>query len=167
MTFPWGSPFEGNLFEVLEPGKAELVKKNDEMVTLKAGLWKKLRAWGIDDLERAWVIRNGIDQEILRLDNPEKKALFRPIRDIRHNQLWLALHKPELRPPVDPEATPEENARVAKLYVDNSARAIRDAVANLNNQFEWFNKPDKATRRGGSHIFADMYSVLRAITGES
>lgn len=168
-THPYtpGTPFEGNLFEVLEPGKAELVKRKDEVATSNAGLWRKLRRWGIDNLEQAWAIRNGIDHEIHRLDNPEKKVLYRPLDDIKQNQLWLALHKPELRPPVDAEATPEENAKVAKLFVNNSARAIRDAVANLNMKFDWFRKPDEATRRGGTDMFADMYDVLRAVTGHS
>jgi hypothetical protein len=156
--------FEGNLFEIFEPGKAETVKKNDEMVTTNADLWRTLRRWGIENLGQAWAIRNGIEREVLRYDDRDKKALYRPIEGEDHNQLWLVLHKPDLRP-ADPDATPEQNSNAAKLFVSNSARAVRDTVTNLKAECEWFRQPPEANRRGGTGKFADMYHVLRAVTG--
>lgn len=168
-THPYtpGNPFEGNLFEVFEPGKAELVKMKDEMVSSNAEMWRQFRRWGVRDMDQAWAIRTGFEREVLRCEDRDKKALYRPIKDVQRNQLWLALNDPEHRPPADPDATPEENAKAARLFVANSARAVRDALANLKAEFGWFDPPTEATRRGATDKVATFYQTLRSATGHS
>jgi hypothetical protein len=65
-------PFNGDLFEVFE-GKAQQVKKNDQVATAHATLWKLLRRWCVDTVDRARLVRHEIEREVDVLDNPTRK----------------------------------------------------------------------------------------------
>jgi hypothetical protein len=93
-----GVPFTGDVFEVFEAGKAQQVKKNDQVATAHATLWKLLRRWGIDTVDRARLVRHEIERELDLLEDPAKKAIYRPIPGVDHNQLWLVLHDGDARP---------------------------------------------------------------------
>jgi hypothetical protein len=115
------------------------------------------------------VIRREIEHEVDVLENPAKKAMYRPIPgdDHKHNQLWLVLHDPDVRPPVDPNKTEEENHDADKVFVANGARAVRDLVKRLESTFEWFRQPEDLKRRGAQRHFARLYEALRAVTRNS
>lgn len=94
-----GQPFTGDLFEVFQPGKARLVRENDQLAVANDIVWKRLRRWGVNDIEQARTIRWEIDTELDTLENRNKRAMYRPIPGNDHNQLWLVLHDPTPVPP--------------------------------------------------------------------
>lgn len=162
-----GVPFTGNVFEVFEPGKAQLVKKNDQLAVAHATLRKRLRRWGVDDIERARLLRREIEHEVDALEKPGKRAMYRPIPGIHRNRLWLVLHDTDARPPADANKTEEENHKTEELYVANGARAVRTLVERLEFTFEWFRQPEDTKARGAQNHFAQLYDALRIITRTS
>ena len=162
-----GVPFTGDVFEVFEVGKAQQVRENDQVATAHAVLWKLLRRWGADTVDRARLARHEIEREVDMLDNPAKKAMYRPIPGIDHNQLWLVLHDTDARPPADPNKTEEENRDADSRFVANGARAVRVLVERLESTFEWFREPEELKRRGAQRHFARLYEALRTVTRRS
>jgi hypothetical protein len=160
-------PFTGKIFEIFQPGMAQLVKENDQVAANNVALWKRLRRWGVDSKDRAQVIRDEIEREVDLLENPGKRAMYRPIPGNDHNQLWLVLHDTGARPPADPDKTDEENHEDADKFVANSARAVRDLVKRLESTYEWFRQPEDVKRRGAQRHFARLYDTLRNVTGRS
>lgn len=158
-----GMPFTGQIFEVFEPGKAQRVKENDQIAANNVVLWKKLRRWGVDSGDRAQLIRDETEREVDALEDPGKRAMYRPIPGRDHNQLWLVLHDTGARPPIDPDKTTEENHEAAEKFVANSARAVRNLVKRLEETYEWFRQPEDLKRRGAQHHFARLYQALRNV----
>jgi hypothetical protein len=162
-----GVPFTGNVFEIFEPGKAEQVKDNDRAAATQINHWKRLRRWGIDTIDRARTIRDEIEHEVHRLEDPGKRAMYRPIPTEDHNQLWLVLHKTNTRPPANPNKTDEENHKTGELFVANGARAVRKLVERLEDTYDWFRQPEDLKVRGAQEHFARLYNILRTITRHS
>lgn len=160
-------PFNGDVFEVFEAGKAQQVKENDQVATAHATLWKLLRRWGVDTVDRARLVRHEIEREVDVLENPAKKAMYRPIRGVDHNQLWLVLHDGDARPPADPNKTKKENHDADTKFVANGARAVRDLVERLESTFEWFRQPEDLKRKYAQRHFARLYGALRTVTRQS
>jgi hypothetical protein len=162
-----GVTFTGDVFEVFEAGKAQQVKENDQVAATNAVVWKRLRRWGVDTVDRARIIRHEVEDEVDLLEDPRKKAMYRPHSEIDHNQLWLVLHDTEARPPADPNKTDEENHDANKLFVANGARAVRGLVERLESTYEWFREPNDVKRRGAQLHFARLYEALRTVTRNS
>lgn len=160
-------PPTGKIFEILKPGMAQLAKKNDRVAANNISHWRRLRLWGIESKDQAQVIRYEIEREVDLLENPGKRAMYRPIPGKAHNQLWLVLHDTDARPPANPHKTDKENHEDADKFVANSARAVRDLVNRLESTYEWFRQPEDMKRRGAQRHFARLYDILRTVSVHS
>jgi hypothetical protein len=98
------------------------------------------------------------------LEDPAKKAIYRPSPGVDHNQLWLVLHDGDARPPADPNKIEKENHDAETNFVANGARVVRDLVKRLESSFEWFRQPEELKRRNARRHFARLYDALRTVT---
>jgi hypothetical protein len=130
-------------------------------------VWRLLRRWGITTTDLARSVRWEIEHELDILENPAKRAMYRPISGIEHNQLWLVLNKPHARPARDPNHTDEDHQAAQGRFVANGARAVRDLVERLEGTFEDFKQPEDLKRTGAQRQFAKLYDALRSVTSTS
>lgn len=162
-----GLPLTTDPFMVLQPGKAQQLKQRDQIAATSALLWRYVNRWGVTTLEQARQLRPAIDHEVDILETPTKRAMYRPLPDVEHNQLWLVLHDLDARPAADPILTEEESRAAADKFVGTGARAVRDAVAHLEAQFPWFSEPESIKRKHAQRHFNRLYHALWALTNNS
>lgn len=167
-AFIAGVPFTGDLFAVFQPGMAQ-IKTTDQIAATVADIWRRLRPWGIDTVEKVRVIKAAVDQCRDQLDHDTKKpAMHRPIPDVDMNRLDLVLFRPKVLLPAEPDSTDDERASAAENFRANGARVVRELVEALERDYEWYHRPrDKAGKKFAQVRFAEMYKLLRAIASMS
>ncbi|GAB1512559.1 SAV_2336 N-terminal domain-related protein [Actinophytocola sp. KF-1] len=140
------------------------VNETDRITSTHGALWQFLRRWGITTQQQARTALNAIEREVDSFEDPRKPALYRPIRGVEHNQLWLVLHEGSTRPAADPDRTDDENTANKQRFVANSARAVREAVKHLEVEFGWFRQPEDLKHRDTQRHFGQLYDALRTVT---
>jgi hypothetical protein len=166
-SFTPDTPFTADLFEVYQPGSAQS-KTKDQVAVARASNWRQLTAWGIDTVEFARVIKRAIDKRRDELDDPNKRAMYRPIPDIDMNRLDLVLFRPDATPPADPGSTVDERKKALDTFRDNGARAVRVLVDEMEKAHPPFARPPaKAGRRDAQPAFTKLYQLLRVVTSSS
>lgn len=134
----------------------------------KADLWWRLNTWGIDTVEKARAVKDAVDAHRERLEDPRKRALYRPIPGINLNRLDLLLFHPDVSPPADRTSSEKENRVVRETFTANGARVVRDVISRLTDAFPSFARPTQSTgRKGAQQEFAKLYASLRVVTSDS
>lgn len=167
-AFVAGVPFTGDLFAIFQPGMAQ-IKTADQVAAAVADNWRRLRAWGIDTVEKARIIKTAVDDRRDQLDHDAKKpAMHRPIRDVDMNRLDLVLFRPTALLPAEPDSTDDERTNAAENFRANGARVVRKLVEALERDYPWFHCPrDKAGKKFAQARFAEMYKLLRTVVSMS
>ena len=163
-----GTEFKGDLFAVFNRDGVELAGSEDEVKQAELEHWRIVRQWGVHEPAQAREIRAAIVARCQALEDPSKRALYRPIPDVDLNRLKLALYCPGQVPPELPNQNEDERLRDLRNFRDNGARVVRELVADLKTTFRYFGQPvNKANRRDAQKHFFEFFTALRIICDSS
>lgn len=123
--------------------------------------WDHLRRWGVSRVDHARVVDAEIDNFSQTLEDPIKKALYRPIEGVDKNRLALLLHDPRRTPDVNVD-TERAMKKSLSLFHANGARVLRDLIADLSEKCPPFQRPADV-HKGLIEAFQTFYRDLQMV----